>query len=456
MCNILNDFIKFKSDVNIIAVFDHARSGNGFFQTIFDTHEEVLSCPWLHYVYSYNIGNLGFDAIWDSKAVHSLWTTHNHYFKLLYHELDQNSIDFIQKMGGDIDSLVDRAKIQQVFDILVLSNSNISRKDFVLSLYFSIAVGLGKEINKIKYILLADTISLRSERAITGYSATVIDQIVFDFPDSKLIHLERDPRAGMASLVHQFTNQLGNGYGLKLGNFWHRFSRLIKFDFDRDSVWVFGFWLLHVKAAYNAISKKKLKYCDNFIDVKNEELNLDFTNAMRNMSDKIGFNWHKIWDSDFKPTMLGSIWKGTGAYNSKYQSYTNGPLANDPIKVSHRSASPNKHVTTRWKSKLNQNEIVIIEVLLQDELRDFSYPFEFFEKSNFSNMSFLKALLSPVKGEIPSFLWIKNGLKEGGGELANRLFYLAFFPFFYIAVRLIFLTIIYKYRFFGYFIKIND
>jgi hypothetical protein len=447
MNNILNEFIKFKSDINIIVVFDHARSGNGFFQTIFDDHDEVLACPWLHYVYSYNCFNIGSDDIWDSELVHKLWTTHNHYFKLLYHDLDQSSRDFINVMGGNIDSIVDRSEVRSIFDFLVLSNSKISRKDFILSVYFSIAAGLGKDINKIKYVLLADTISLRSEKPITGYSAKVIDQIVYDFPDSKLIHLERDPRAGMASLVHQFTNQLGNGYGLKIGNFWHRLIRLIKLDFDRDSVWVFGFWLLHVKAAYNAISKKKLKYHDNFIDVKNEDLNLDFVNAMRDLSNKIGFQWYIGWDKDFKPTMLGFIWKGTGAYNNQYQTFTNGPMANDSIKVSNQSASPNKHVTTRWKSKLKKNEIAIIEVLLQDEMKNFAYPFIYFDKNNFNSMSFYKILIFPLKGEIPSFSWIKNGFKDGFGELANRFFYLVFFPFFYITVRIIFLRIVYKHLF---------
>lgn len=456
MIDIYRNFEKFKSNTNIIAVFDHARSGNGFFQTIFDAHDEVLSCPWLHYVYSYNIGNLGYESIWDSKSVHKLWTTHNHYFDLLYHELDRDSIDFIHRMGGSDSSIVHRDKVRKVFDTLVLSRPNISRRDFVLSLYFSIAVGLGKDIDKIQYILLADTISLRSEKAITGYSAAIIDQIVLDFPDSQLIHLERDPRAGVASLVHQFTNQLGNGYGLKFGNFWSRFFRLLKLDFDRDSVWVFGFWLMHVRAAYSAICKKKTKYANNFIDVKNEDLNLDFVNTVRDMSSKVGFGWYKGWDLDFKPTMLGSVWKGTGAYNSKYQHYTNGPLANDSMEVSCQSASPNKHVTTRWRSKLSKNEIILIETLLHGELKDFSYPFDFVKKDSPNSVTLLKSLFFPVKGEIPSFLWIKNGLKDGVFELTNRIFYLIFFPFFYMAVRFIFLIVIYHRHFFRFYKKNND
>ena len=46
----------FSKKVNLMLLIDHAgRAGNVFFLTIFDNHPEVISCPWIHYIYSYII-----------------------------------------------------------------------------------------------------------------------------------------------------------------------------------------------------------------------------------------------------------------------------------------------------------------------------------------------------------------------------------------------------------------
>ena len=49
----LKDFLK---NVRPLYVTDHAdRAGNGFFQTLFDEHPEVLSIPLIHYCTFYFI-----------------------------------------------------------------------------------------------------------------------------------------------------------------------------------------------------------------------------------------------------------------------------------------------------------------------------------------------------------------------------------------------------------------
>ena len=53
MINHHDEFEAFSKNVGLLLLIDHAgRAGNAFFQTIFDKHPEVATCPWIHYVYS--------------------------------------------------------------------------------------------------------------------------------------------------------------------------------------------------------------------------------------------------------------------------------------------------------------------------------------------------------------------------------------------------------------------
>lgn len=453
----LKKFEDFKNNTNLIFVVDHAgRAGNGFFQTIFDLHPEVIVCPWIHYLYSYIIEEFG-----DKNIIKSIdaWNfiKNSHYFACVYHDLEVehtsffrtssktfSSREFITKMGGDANVDLNRSLLRKLFDSILLSSDNISRHDLLCAIYYSYAISAKREIRDIKYIMTADSISTRKEFALNGFSAEIIDTVVLDFPSVKIIHLERDPRAGIASTNHQFINSLGNMYGLHFGNFWKRLIRLIRMDFDWDCVFVFGFWLLYYRQTYESIMKKREVYKDLFITVRNEDLNLDFNNTMKKLSAKIEISMLKTWTDKFQPTMLGSLWKGTGAYNSNYQENKFGPLENDSDDLAKKAIGPNAHVTKRWKSKLSKTEIFIIESLLAPELKFFDYDFMYWN-DNFSNNKRLKRLLwFPLSGELPKLTWVLKSRHFGIKEFFNRIFYIFFFPIFYIFSRIIFLRIIKK------------
>ena len=68
----MSEFKNFSMQVNLLMVIDHAgRAGNGFFQTIFDSHPQVLACPWMHYVYSYLQSEYGDAEQLDTQAATS-------------------------------------------------------------------------------------------------------------------------------------------------------------------------------------------------------------------------------------------------------------------------------------------------------------------------------------------------------------------------------------------------
>lgn len=442
-------FADFLERVELIFVLDHAgRAGNGFFLTIFDQHPEVLACPWMHYVYSYIVSEFGEGEI-DCGRLRDFWTR-EFYFRFLYNDLDDALADELRRFGADPDAPLDRARVRQVFDGFLEGRAQMSRKELVVLTYYAFAAGLGRDLGQVRYIMVADSISLRSESPFTGFSGRVIDAAVHDFPEARLIHLVRDPRAGFASTRHQFVNSLGNMYGIRWGSYWRRFRRLLRRDWDWDSVFVFGFWLVYFAAAFRAAERKKAQYARRFTTIRNEDLNLNFEPSIAALAIRLGVRCPPAWGgAPFVPTMLGRPWTGTGAYNSRYQTHRYGPLANDREEVARQVTGPNAYVTERWKTRLSRSEIYLIERLLAPEIRAYGYAFLEYRPGRRQAGRFELALAVPLTGELPSPLWILKGFRLGLAEVVQRLFYLYAFPLFYVAARLVLRDIVRRGRVFA-------
>lgn len=436
------EFQRFEQRTNLLLVIDHAgRAGNGFFQTLFDSHPQVLACPWLHYVYSYMITEFGESDLLDTRTVHAKWCDTT-YFALLYHDLDEQRSALIYKMGGDPSAQLDRALLRKTFDEVVLSRESISRRALVAAIFYSYATGLGRNPEDVRYLLCTDSISLRYESVMSGFSGQVVDVALHDYPLARLVHLERDPRAGLASSIHQFVNQLGNMYGVNPRNAVHRLCRLYHRDFNWDSVFVFGFWLLYFRQTYHAIMRKRAEHSARFLTVRNEDLNLDFVPTMRFLARELGVEWSAQWTNDFTPTMVGCPWQGTGAYNNRYQKNRYGPLQNDPDRVARQVTGPNAYVTQRWRSRMKPNEILVAERLMKSEIEQFGYEFCFWKEGRRARWRFWLAFWRPLRGELPAPRWIVNGSRIGVRELIDRLFYCFVFPVFYVYARIVFLQLV--------------
>lgn len=442
--HINKDFNNFKKKVNLIFVIDHAgRAGNGFYQTIFDQHDQVLVCTWLHYLYSYTVNKFNDQKIFKSNEILDFFTKNN-YFNCLYNE--ENEIDnrFITKMGGDPKAEIDRQIFRANMHRIVLQNSTITRKDFFIAIYFSFGISIKKNLNNIKYLLSCDSISLRKEGIHKGYSGKVLDEAIAEFPNLKFVHLTRDPRAGFASTHHQYLNSHGNMYGIKLNNFLKRFIRLIKGDFNWDQVFVFGFWNLYFFETYKTIFKKKKFYKENFFTLKNEDLNLSFEKTMKKHAKDLDIKYSDNWNKDFVPTMLGKKWSGTGAYNSNYQSIKYSIIKTNNLDKEKKITGPNEYVTSRWKTQLSYNEIYILEFIHRLEIKEFRYENLFIKINKFHKWFFYLILWMPLKGEIPRPDWILNGIKISSSEFVDRLTYLFLFPIFYFCSRIVFIFFLLK------------
>ncbi|MBU1040842.1 MAG: sulfotransferase [Proteobacteria bacterium] len=435
-------FKSFTERANLLLVVDHAgRAGNGFFLSIFDQHEQVLSCPWVHYVYSYCLTLFGDGDALESSHVLDVWSKQK-YFNLLHDDLSAENRAFILKVGGDPAAPMDRSLVRTVFRDIILARPTISRRELILATYFSFALGIGRDTEAIEYVLVSDSISLRTESVFAGYSGRIVDLVLEDFPTARLFHLIRDPRAGFASTNHQFINQLGNMYGLRLGNALSRLVRTARMDFNWDSFFVFGFFLMYFRQTFEAIMRKRAEHATSFTVIRNEDLNCNFRETMKSVSSMLGIKHLEAWDLDehFMPTMLGIPWRGTGAYNSRYSPPT--MLQNDPASVCAKSVGPNKHVTVRWKSRLKPSEIYLIETFLRPEFDALGYDL-LTTSGSWRSSRWLLTLLKPLRGELPSVHWVAQGWSVGWRLFMDRLFFSIVWPVYYILVRLSFAVAVY-------------
>lgn len=424
-------------NINLAAVIDSSgRGGNLFFLTLFDLHPEVASCPMVQYSYSYVLLEFGNDAVINARQAHEFLTKKS-YFRLLYQDLDEDDSLLFERMGGDPKCLFDRMRLRKLIDDYFFNRSEITRRELIAAPLIAYALVRGVSPSSLKYVLIGDAISKRNENVLKGFSGDIIDQILIDYPEAKIFRLVRDPRATFASPRHQFVNSLGNMYAIRPGNYFSRLKTLISGVLTPENGCVYLYWLLYLRQAENAILKKEAQYIKSFRVVKNESLNLNFIKCMQSIGEWLNVNFIDQWKAEnYIPTVMGVPWAGAGAYNSRYQRATSGLLQNDPSEISKKVTGPNEYVTRRWRTKLNPQEIYLIECLFFRELCTYGYEFLTDAKHEISLLKLALHLIGPFEGELPTWMWVKRGFSEAFGEGINRLFYSAFFPPFYIASRL--------------------
>lgn len=425
------------SKINLAAVIDSSgRGGNLFFLTLFDSHPEVVSCPIVQYSYSYALSEFGDDTIINAQQAHQ-FISRKSYFRLLYQDLDDEDSLLFERMGGDPKCSFDRAQLRKIIDDYFFSRTIITRRELIVAPLIAYALVRGVALRSLKYVLIGDAISKRTENVVKGFSGDIIDRILMDYPEAKIFRLVRDPRATFASPRHQFVNSLGNMYAIRPDNYFSRLITLVSGVLTPENGCVYLYWLLYLRQAENSILKKEAQYPKSFRVVKNESLNLNFVKSMQSISEWLDINIIEPWKNEnFVPTVIGVPWAGAGAYNSRYQRATSGLLKNDPSEITQKVTGPNEYVTRRWRTRLNLQEIYLIECLFFRDLNAYGYEFITAAKEKPPLLTLLLHLIGPFEGELPAWWWIKKGFAEGFREGTNRLFYSAFFPPFYIASRI--------------------
>jgi len=436
--------------VNLIASFDiSGRGGNIFFLSIFDRHPAVAGCALVQYTYSYTDSEFGDTQTIDSKAART-FIAQKAYTRLLYHEPEGAVGDMISRLGGDLAARFDRADFRRMIDDYFSSRDQVSRRDLIAVPMLAYAAALGRDLEPIRYILMGDAISLRTEQAVQGFSGRLVDVVLKDFPDAKLVRLIRDPRATFASPRHQFVNSFGNMYAIAPGNYFSRLRDLLRANLTMENGSVYLYWLIYIKQAEIAGRRQLLRHPRNFLTVLNEKLNTDFPAAMTALAAWLDIAFESDWNSNsFVPTLMDAPWLGTGAYNSRYQRAVNGPLANDPDDVAGKVTGPNEYVTRRWRTRLGEREIELIEHLFRQEIREYGYDVLRDRPETGDLASLLRTVLLPFMGEMPTWAWLKTGWSLGGREFGKRLFYAVTFSPFYVVSRIVLFDFVLRRRLFA-------
>lgn len=435
--------------VNLAAVIDSSgRGGNLLFLTLFDLHPEVACCPIVQYSYSYVLAEFANETSIDAQVAHQ-FITQKSYFRLLYNEPSGDNKVLFTRMGGNPDAKLDRARLRTLIDGYFYGRQKITRREIIAVPLVAYAQVRGVDLAGLRYVLIGDAISRRTEKVTEGFSGAIIDRIVEDFPVAKIFRLVRDPRATFASPRHQFVNSLGNMYAIQPGNYFSRLKTLCSETLTPENGCVYLYWLLYLRQAERSICAKEAQYPDRFMVVKNEDLNLRFPKTMPHIAIWLGVQPLETWrTSAFIPTVIGVPWEGAGAYNTRYQRVTTGPLANDPEDVSRTVTGPNEYVTRRWRTRLNRREIELIEFLFLADLKRYGYEILYHDDSRSPAQVMWRTLSGPFEGEWPKLAWLRAGFGEGLAEGGKRLFYSAtFFPF-YVLSRLILIDTIITKKFF--------
>lgn len=438
-----------------LVVLDHGRAGNYFFVRLFDQHPEVLVIPPVGY-FPFHMARMFGNRrqVPGTEAFDFLLSRTD--FKYVAQDMcDEIAREYARL--GDIPSLsVNRGLTRKILGELLKTASHVSRTEVVAAMHTAYAIGSGRNVSRVKYILMNDQ-PLQYRVHLKSKISQVYESQQNDFRGSVFIHLVRDPRAVFASLRHQFVRQNNGMYpftprGL-LG--------AIRGIFFGSGAWcVFTNILSYTTEGSRELFEWRNRSREGFYVVRNEDLNRQFTTTMKALTERLNIGWFEGWsDPKYVPTSCGMTWQGAGAYNGTYQqiterkarglncpsdpmtarSYrfsTNTFLRNDPGNISSSLAGPNRYVTERWRSRLTKNEIALVEAIYYDEMVELGYDRMYVKDHSISRLRGLIRALFPLSGELFSLPWFVKKFKSGFFPSAQLLVETFLLAVYYLCSRL--------------------
>ncbi len=401
----------------LLFAVDHARAGHNFFIRLFDRHPEVLTVPHVSYLYD-GLLNLaaGRPTLPAEAALRYMMGTSN--VSLLVSEPTPKIRAQFLRMGNDPDAPLDRDLLRRVLRTLIGSRQEVTPAEVIRAVYLGYALATGRPLHSVRYLLVSESVSSRRSILLTSVRR--------ESPPARVIHLVRDPRANFVSLRHQYVNQWGSMYPLE---------RLLWGE--GGCTWI---WALQTTAQGAQAVRAWKAGADpgQVLTVRNEDLNLRFTETLRRITEWLGVGWFEGWSSpDYVPTSNGRPWLGISAFSSAYQPFTRGPLPNDPPGQD-RFFRPNREVTEQWKKRLLPREVAFLEALYEEEMREMGYTFLHLTQGR-SRFRALTKILLPLAGELPPFHWYTRFASSV--DLLRKLTYPLVLPPAYLLSRLWFLLL---------------
>jgi len=368
-------FEQVESLKKVLLVAGHARVGTDFFQSLLDSHPEILQLTgicffhlwWSHKNQKDNISNLIDEFVWHSCDVCNHIAMFKSYYnkKERWNQLGDNKNDFFEVDIGRFKSHM----------INILTGKELNSRNFFLAANLAYGLTTGVDIKKTKILF---------------YHAHHIDKLgefYKDFPDFDLICSIREPRNVLASGMEHWKNYDLKSYN---ANFLYQSIRRI---FEE--------------------SELAQEYTSNIKTLKLEDLHLFSQEVLEEFCNTYGLKFN---NSLLESSYHGKKWWG----DSLSGKYLDGF---------------NKNITKKkWNGKLFFYDNFLIEFILEDRLKHYGYPFE----NKISNLYLPLAcilIILPTKHELKILIHsIKNSLfRKGESKFPQRglLFYLGRGLYFY-------------------------
>jgi len=176
----------------------------------------------------------------------------------------------------------------------------------------------------------------------------------FHYFNAKMLLIFRDPRAS-----------LGGGI-LKMGNV--NKSKIIN-SFQLDSM------ILDMMSTYSVYSK--MKNNNKMFFLKNEKMHVDLEGEMKRLAKWMNIDYR---NSLLEQTFMGQVWLGESAYLTEER-------LQDPLPKNFYSL---KEMEKRWREVLSKNDIVLLEVIFRNMIKEFNYTFD-------NSLNFFQILLNYLK-----------------------------------------------------------
>jgi len=182
------DTLKHLNSLNSCTLVTTGRTGSDFFQSLLDSHPQVLT---------FN-GHFDFYDFWEKSTCVNCgeFDLSDFIYEFIgkYIEKFKSRYDYIERkdqLGENYNQCldVDIHNFEQCF-IDIMGANNVSPKNCLLSIYGAYAISLGQEINH-KTIFFHH---IHHHKRLGSF--------IKDFPDTKIISMTRDPRANIVSGIY--------------------------------------------------------------------------------------------------------------------------------------------------------------------------------------------------------------------------------------------------------------
>ena len=316
----------YKTDINLIMITPHGRSGSIFMQSLLDCHPEIASIPAF---------NLSYQLKKNSENINDFIDK----FIDLNPDIFDTSLGYLGQINHNVTSLFGLEKnshlkvnkfefkkilVEKEFKDHILHNQDISRRDFWIGVHLAYLQLIGKDPEQVKYLVF------QAHSYHLGDHHIAIE----DFPDMYYIAMTRDPREDWLSWKKV----------TKIRDGWFHFATL---DYHR-----FVCISEYAKAIRGLVTIRPCLSPGHLIIIDLNRLHEVNSCGMRKLAStlKIGFE-----ESLLFSTFNGQIWEGNSADRKPVHGF-----------------DANK-VRLNWRTELSSSEVDLISTSLNQEIRILNY-----------------------------------------------------------------------------------